>query len=121
MIALCEFAKTTLALLVFTWMGTAGLVDDIEVREKGVLAHAPLLPSFAAGDVAFYGNRGRDNADHEYGHLIHEDELGILYLPIAGLTSLIGNGFVAMGKINAEGYFNLWAERKADEYGGVDR
>jgi hypothetical protein len=107
--SVAEFTKTALAFLLFTWLGAAGAVTDAEISDHGILARSS-GQAFAVGDVAYYQDR---NKNHEYGHLVHEDELGIFYLPIAGLTSLIGNLWMRSR------YYNLWTESMANYYGGV--
>jgi hypothetical protein len=113
-----EFLKSTLSLLGFVGLGAAGLIDGVEVTDRGIMAESSRIPSFALGNIAYHGYKGNDARDHEFGHLVHEDELGIMYLPMAGLSSLIGNIQGLRGKWGPEEYYGMWTERKANEYGG---
>ena len=56
---------------------------------------------------------------HEYGHWLQEQEMKDAYLPISGLTSLLGNLFSLAGI--AVDYYGLGTEKEADELGGVNR
>lgn len=113
-----ELLKSTLSLLAFTWLGAAGLIDNVEVTDRGIMAESSRIPSFALGNVAYHGYKGNDARDHEYGHLVHEDELGILYLPFAGLSSAFGHWMMSRGRWDADDYYGMWTESKANEYGG---
>lgn len=118
-----DFIKSTLALLGFTWAGAAGLIDNVEVRPHGIMAESQWIPPHAIGDFGYYGMGPRDEQTkaHEYGHLMHEDEIGRLYLPLATTTSLIGNLLGMARVIDPDTYYNFWTERRADELGGVNR
>lgn len=116
-----EFLKSTLALLGMTWLGVAGLIDEVEIVPQGLAVRSSQIPSFALGDVAYHGYQGRDNMGHELGHLQHEDQLGALYAPVSGLASLIGNLGVLSGRMSAGDYYGMWTEREADRLGGVTR
>lgn len=116
-----EFLKSTLVLLGFVGLGMAGGVDGVEFTDRGLLVATLMIPSFALGDIAYYGYRGDNDRDHEYGHLVHEDDLGPLYLPLAGLASALGNLQGLRGRWTADDYYGMWTERMADQYGGVRR
>lgn len=117
-----DFVKSTLSLLLFTMLGVAGKMADVNVTPNGIMAKTDSIPSFALGGVGYYtGNRGGTVYQHELGHLEHEKELGSLYLPMAGLSSLYGNVMHLLGKLDREGYYGMWTEREADRRGGVER
>ena len=109
-----DFIKNTLSFLAFTWLGAAGLLQNTEVTDRGIMSQMPGGPNFTLGNISYYG---RNNKQHEFGHLVEEDLLGPLYLPIAGLTSLVGNVLGATGNLDYEGYHQLWSEKWADELG----
>lgn len=115
-----EFLKSTLSLLGFVGLGMAGGVDGVEMTDRGMLVESAVMPSFALGDIAYHDGRQRVR-DHEYGHLVHEDEIGPLYLPLAGLSSAFGNWRGLRGEWTQGDYLDMYTERKADEYGGVKR
>lgn len=111
-----ELAKSTVSLLLFVGLGLFGHVESVEVAPRGLIVEQTPIAGVAFGDIAFHNGWFRD---HEYGHLVHEDELGPLYLPLAGLSSALGNWMALRGKWTADDYFGMWTERKANEYGGV--
>jgi hypothetical protein len=97
-------------------------IDSVEIREYGILAKASSIRPFALGGIGYHGMYPEHHdKNHEYGHLIHERELRSLYLPIAGLSSLWGITRHYIFDRNAPSYFDLWTEKTADRYGGVNR
>lgn len=114
-----EFSVTALAFLAFCVAGVAGHVETVTVTEVGILARSTTVRAYAFGGIAYYS--GARQRQHEIGHLMHERELGLLYLPIAGLTSLYGYIGHQLGFVSRERYYSFWTERMADELGGVER
>ena len=59
---------------------------------------------------------------HEYGHSIQSKYLGIFYLLIVGLPSIIWAGcFEKYRKKHNKSYYDFYTERSADKLGGVER
>jgi hypothetical protein len=116
-----KFVIHVIALLGMTWLGAAGLIDEVDVIEHGLVAQTPFRGGLAFGNVAFVGSQPHlQDQPHEIGHLIHEDELGVLYLPLAIIGSLEGmRRYRQSGEV--DDYLSTWTERMADEYGGVER
>ena len=59
---------------------------------------------------------------HEYGHSIQSKYIGIFYLLIIGLPSIIWAGcFEKYRKKHNKSYYDFYTERFADKLGGVER
>lgn len=58
---------------------------------------------------------------HEYGHQRQSLYLGLLYLPLIGLPSLLGNLYSRMAHKTAQWYYAQPWEHWADTLGGVTR
>ena len=62
---------------------------------------------------------GDKTVAHEYGHCVQSSRLGIFYLPLVGIPSLINNLKARKCKRTKENYYNLYPEAEADRLGGV--
>lgn len=56
--------------------------------------------------------------EHEYGHTRQSAILGLLYLPVIGLPSLL---WAALYRPEKGNYYDFYTERWADKLGGVKR
>jgi hypothetical protein len=120
LLSLIPFVTSTLSLITFCLLGVCGVVTDVCVVDVGVIGVVHAYPRGAIGGFA-YTDEYSTTMQHEYGHLVHERELGALYPMVAGMSSIIGNLLVAVGIWSPDQYYQMWTERKADEYGGVVR
>ena len=101
------FTQTTLALIFACILGVSGLVEDVSFTEDAMLVQHNQPFGVAFGGMAFHSLPWR--FDHELGHLMQEDILGGLYLPIVGIQSFI------FAVTNTYGWTEWWA----DELGGM--
>lgn len=61
------------------------------------------------------------NILHEYGHQLQSRILGLFYLLIVGIPSLIGNIYSRIKKKDKKWYYSRFPENWADKLGGVCR
>lgn len=72
-----------------------------------------------ADDVCYHDER---IIKHEYGHRLQSKKLGVLYLLVVGLPSLIWCGcFEGWRRKHGISYYWFYTERWADKLGGVKR
>ena len=63
-----------------------------------------------------------DYIAHEYGHTLQSHKLGLVYLLVIGLPSLIWAGcFDKYRKKHGISYYSFYTEKWADKLGGVER
>lgn len=118
-----DWIKSFLSFALMMGLGITGNIDNMDVADRGIRVESDTWPAMAFGNIAFSNPRqGAESYDHEYGHLIHEDILGPVYAPLAGLTSLVGN-ILSVANPHRYGplYYKMGTEREADRYGGVQR
>ena len=56
---------------------------------------------------------------HEYGHCLQSRRLGLLYLFVVGLPSIIHAAVYRYNSFDPNGYYRYWCEAWADRLGGV--
>ena len=82
-------------------------------RKDGIsLGEYIFVPSFA----------DEDYIKHEYGHTVQSHYLGVLYLLVIGLPSIVWAGcFKSYRKKHGISYYSFYTERWANTLGGVTR
>jgi hypothetical protein len=106
------FIAPTIALLIACIMGVAGEVEATTTFRDSlhfVRSHDARV-GFTFGGLIISPEKA---AKHEYGHVLQERQLGIFYVPIIGIGSLIG----ALVVSSTEEYLAIWSERWATELG----
>jgi hypothetical protein len=87
------------------------------------LSNHIFLPFEVDTDEAMLINTWKlDYIAHEYGHTIQSHKLGLVYLLVIGLPSLIWAGcFEKYRKKHGVSYYSFYTEKWADKLGGVER
>jgi hypothetical protein len=104
------------SILIVAILGMAGLIDDITEYQNMPVVVVPRKNSFVLGGVAWMSPYSKSIA-HEYGHWLQEKKYGIAYLPVVGLSSLLGH---LLCRTEAD-YYRIPTEAEADWLGGVVR
>jgi hypothetical protein len=116
-----QMAVTTLSLLGFCVLGVSGVIDDVIIYNDALVAIDYGGKSFAVGGIIFCGYDQFSDVprghvlSHEYGHHLQERQLGILYLPVVIIPSVIHRVLWRHNLDHPEPYCEQWA----DELGGV--
>ena len=82
-----------------------------EQYHNGRIVEFPRNMGFQIGGLIISPDK---DIKHEYGHYEQEKKLGILYLPIVGTCSLLGN------TLFRKSYGEIWTEKWADDLGGIE-
>ena len=105
------------------------LIIDCEKKEGAYLFKSDYLSSFSLGRTIFI-NSSQDTETtrkHEKGHSIQSKYLGVFYLILIGLPSVIGNMIDRLfhkkwaREERLKWYYSLPWEKSADKLGGVER
>jgi len=111
--SIIKMAQTTVSLIFAAVLGVSGA--SLSFHREALVVQTTYAPSFAIGGIIFAGE-GPD-LDHEYGHLLQEEHLEGLYLPLVALPSIILAGLYVSGEIGWEAATTAWPEDWADELG----
>lgn len=104
----------TVALLGMVVLGIFGQVEQVDTYKDSLMVHMNLRTYFAVGGIIFAGDTRAQNPNrhhrHEYGHILQERQLGLLYLPVVAVPSIL----YALGIINRP-YVEQWATELGEQ------
>ncbi len=111
--------NSVLGLLVICILSITNIVEPVGTYEECFTFKSNIDKfGFQLGGFIVVSDKG--NIEHEYGHYIQEQMLGMLYIPIIGGTSLYGNARsyieIKQGK-TLTNYHLLWSEKQANILG----
>ncbi len=105
------------ALMILLTCFTGMLGGTVEMWEGAVLVTPPIVFSGFQLSGFIFSNQKEDSREHEYGHYLHELDIGLdRYIVEAGFSSLIVNALYVLGDRSAGvNYGDAPGERAADE------
>lgn len=126
------------SILLYVWQlpqNLAGLVLLLYFRLKSKVAEsiykdvkvyfsAAMRGGISLGRYIFFNRSYTVNEKdlaHEYGHCLQSRRLGLLYLLVVGLPSIIHAAVYRYNSFDPNGYYRYWCEAWADRLGGVKR
>lgn len=74
------------------------------------------------GEYIIVGTKQNLTVRHEFGHVLQSRYLGVLYLIVIGLPSIIHagiNNIIECCEKHDEGYYHFWTEKWANKLGNV--
>ena len=117
--SIAQMAHTTLALIFACVLGVSGGMDSVTIMPDTIVFRTTQFVGMGFGGLVFLRHDYPAwTIDHERGHLRQENQLGILYIPIVGISSIINHLRSRAGTI--ENYYGHWPENWANRLGGVE-
>ena len=110
-ISIVPMLYSTIALILICIMGVSGQIETVSTyRDALVFRNSGSYVGGAGGGfIVLNTTYSDDTVRHEYGHLMQEQLLGVMYIPVVAINSMLGHLFYKGS------YYERWPESWADE------
>ena len=108
-------ATTTISLIGFCILGVTGTVTGVS-DYNGVIVFETEQAGMSIGGFIL---SPPEKLSHEYGHIVQQRELGVMYLPVIAIPSIINTLLAQNGVISVNDYRTSYTELWANELGGL--
>ena len=114
--SIVQMATTTISLISFCILGVSGVVTGIDDHNGTLVFRTDMQIGASIGGMML---SSEDFTQHEYGHIKQQEQLGIFYIPVIVLPSVINATMLSLGLISYYDYMDTHPERWANELGGL--
>jgi len=112
--SIIQMATTTVSLITFCILGVTGTVTGVSDYNGVVVFESDMIGVSIGGFIM----GPPEKLAHEYGHTLQARELGVMYLPVIGIPSMINTALALSGAISVDDYRNSYTETWANDLGG---
>ena len=112
--SIIQMATTTVSLITFCILGVTGTVTGASDYNGVVVFESDIIGVSMGGFIM----GPPEKLAHEYGHTLQERELGMMYMPVVAIPSMINAGLALSGVISVDDYRDTYTETWANDLGG---
>lgn len=108
-----SMGQSVASVFLVVFLNLFGAGDFVEPYKDAMVFQNSVV-SFQMNGIIFISESQINNGKlkHEYGHYIQQRKIDPeMYMPVVGLTSIIGNILAGLDVIDSDGYYNLSTER----------